>query len=321
MKTVFLFAGQGSQFYGMARPLFAENAVFREALRDLDDIARGLVGQSIVDAIYDPRRSGTEPFDRTLLTHPAVFMIEVALARALEREGVVPDLIVGSSLGELAALVVARAISAEDALEACLAQAELLESRCAAGGMIAVLDDPRIFDELAWLREGSTLAGINLARHFVIAAPAARCDAILARCAEEQVICQRIPVRVAFHSSAMDPARDEFLARVAKTPFAPPAIPILSSARARQVDRATPELLWEVARAPIRFRDVLALIAEELPCRFVDLSPGATLSTFVKHRFPAGTRLVNLPIVTPFRSDLENFARVVAEHRGSRPTP
>jgi len=314
MKTLFLFAGQGSQFFGMAQQLFATNAVFREELRNLDDIATGLLGHSIIEMIYRTVHAVGAPFERTLFTHPAVFMIEVALARALGREGVVPDIVLGSSLGELAALVVAGVLAAEDGLEACVAQAEVLEARCAPGGMVAILDDVRIFEGHAWLRLESTLAGVNLARHFVVAAPAARCDAIVKRCHAEGVVCQRLPVRVAFHSEAMDVARDEFLARISKISFSSAKIAMLSSARAGWLTDVSGEFLWELARSPMRFREAIAQLTPVLPCLFVDLSPGGTLSTFVKHSLPPEHRPHNLAVVTAFRNDTERFARVLAEH-------
>jgi acyl transferase domain-containing protein len=302
----------------MGQPLLAENRVFREVLRDLDDVARGLTGRSILDVLHEPDRSRHDVFDRTLFTHPAIFMTEVALARALEDEGVVPDIVLGSSLGELAALVVAGALSAEDGLEACIAQAEALEAHCAPGGMVAILEDPRLYEEHEWLHGTSTVAGINLARHFVVSAPAAACEAIVRHCQALEIACQRLPVRVAFHSDAMRAAEAPFLERVAHLPFATPKIPILSAARSGWLDEASPAFLWELARAPIGLRDVLDAAARELPATFVDVSPSATLSTFVKHHMVPGSDLVTFPILTPFRTDVSSFARVVAAHRAQR---
>lgn len=319
MKTVFLFAGQGSQYFGMARHLFTANAVFRDALRDLDDVASGLIGHSIVEVLYGAAAHPFgEAFDRTLFSHPAVFMIEVALARAFASQGVEPDVVVGSSLGELAALVVSGVLTAEDALEACIAQAETLEARCAPGGMLAVLANPEIFDKREAVWRDTTLAGVNLSRHFVVSASMARCDELVEQLKAQNVSCQRLPVRIAFHSSAMDCARDAFLARVMQTPFATAKIPMLSAARAGWLSEPSYSFLWEVARAPIRFRDVLDIVSGMLPCCFVDLSPGATLATFVKHHFSSEVGLANLVVLTRFQTDVESFARVVAEHRRAR---
>jgi len=178
--------------------------------------------------------------------------------------------------------VVAGALSAEDGLEACIAQAEALEAHCAPGGMVAILEDPRLYEEHEWLHGTSTVAGINLARHFVVSAPAAACEAIVRHCQALEIACQRLPVRVAFHSDAMRAAEAPFLERVA------------------------------------HLRDVLDAAARELPATFVDVSPSATLSTFVKHHMVPGSDLATFPILTPFRTDVSSFARVVAAHRAQR---
>ena len=89
-RTVFMFSGQGSQYFQMGKPLFEGNAVFRHWMIRLDGLAREISGKSVIDAIYSSGKA--EVFDRTLLTHPAIFMIEYSLARCLMHEGVKPDL-------------------------------------------------------------------------------------------------------------------------------------------------------------------------------------------------------------------------------------
>jgi trans-AT polyketide synthase/acyltransferase/oxidoreductase domain-containing protein len=103
--TIFLCGGQGSQYFGMGQPLYAEQPVFREELRALDDIARPLLGRSVVEVVFHPQRRRMEPLDDLLISHPAILMVEVALARTLASQGILPDLVVGASLGELTAVL------------------------------------------------------------------------------------------------------------------------------------------------------------------------------------------------------------------------
>jgi acyl transferase domain-containing protein len=116
----------------------------------------------------------------------------------------------------------------------------------------------------------------------------------------------------------MGAAEAPFLERVSHLPFATPKIPILSAARSGWLKEGSPAFLWELARAPIGLRDVLDAAARELPATFVDLSPSATLCTFVKHHMAPGSDLVTFPILTPFRTDVSSFARVVAAHGARR---
>lgn len=91
-KTIFLCGGQGSQPFGMRQSLFVAHPVFRDELCTMDQIAQQLLGRSVVEEIFSAKRRVTEPFDDLLFSHPAILMIEIALARALKAEGITPDL-------------------------------------------------------------------------------------------------------------------------------------------------------------------------------------------------------------------------------------
>ena len=126
-ETVFMFSGQGSQYFHMGRALYDDNDTFRGWMVRLDEVARQASGSSVIEALYSDARAKGEPFDRTLLTHPAIFMVEYALAQALIHAGVVPDLVLGVSMGSFAAAAVAGFIDVEDALTAVIRQAMSLE--------------------------------------------------------------------------------------------------------------------------------------------------------------------------------------------------
>src|SRR5687767_11016929 len=127
---VFMFSGQGSQYFQMGRPLFDGNACFRHWMQKMDRIALAHASRSVVEALYDPRNGKSRPFDSLVLSHPAIFMVEYALARTLIESSIQPDLVLGASLGTFAAAAVAGAMSMEDALRAVLDQSAIIESCC-----------------------------------------------------------------------------------------------------------------------------------------------------------------------------------------------
>ncbi|HET9483946.1 MAG TPA: acyltransferase domain-containing protein, partial [Xanthomonadales bacterium] len=129
-KTVFLFSGQGSQHFQMARALFEHEPVFRRWMLRLDGVVRDLADESVVEALYDDANDRSAAFDRLALTHPAIFMVEYALARALIDAGVEPDMTLGTSLGSFAAAAVAGFVDPEHALAAVVQQAAALETCC-----------------------------------------------------------------------------------------------------------------------------------------------------------------------------------------------
>ncbi|MFY2558582.1 acyltransferase domain-containing protein [Corallococcus terminator] len=316
-ETVFLCGGQGSQFFGMGQPLHADHPVFRAELRALDEVARELLGRSVVDAVYSAQRRVTEPLDDLLLSHPAILMVEVALARTLAAQGIRPSFVVGASLGELAALVIAGAVSAEDALRACITQARSLLARCAEGGMVAILDDVAAFHREAWLHEGTWLAAVNFARHFVVSGPSWRCEEIDRRCKEKGVLCQRLPVRRAFHSPMIDASEGDVLRAMGAVPLGRLQVPVYSATQAGWMSEVSPRYFWQVLREPIRFVEALGAVEQLRPGTVVDLSPGGTLGTFLNHHGAGreGKRLACFPIMTPFRADLATLAKLSEHHR------
>lgn len=97
-KTAFLFSGQGSQYYQMGRGLYEQNLVFRSSMDQMDRLALDMLGTSVVQALYGPH-SKNEPFNELRITHPAIFMVEFALAQSVMELGITPDCTVGASPG------------------------------------------------------------------------------------------------------------------------------------------------------------------------------------------------------------------------------
>jgi len=109
-STVFMFSGQGSQYYQMGRSFFDGNAAFRNTVLQLSDVARPLLGRSIIDVLYNDGRRKDELFDEIKLTSAAIFIVEYALAKVLIDDGVKPDYLLASSMGIYAAAAIAAAV-------------------------------------------------------------------------------------------------------------------------------------------------------------------------------------------------------------------
>src|SRR5688572_9620134 len=110
---VFMFSGQGSHYYQMGRELFEQQPIFRHWMQLADSIYQELTGLSIIHELYENGHKKSEPFVRTLLTHPAIFSIEYALGQIILEQGIIPDYVLGTSLGEFAAAVFAGVMTFE----------------------------------------------------------------------------------------------------------------------------------------------------------------------------------------------------------------
>lgn len=310
-----MFSGQGSQYFQMGRELFAQNEVFRHWMLRLDRHAQDLTGQSVVEAIYCDR-SKADAFDRTRLTHPAILMLEYSLAQCLMQAGVVPAAVLGASLGSFAAAAVAGCMGIEDALAAVVQQAAACESRCEAGGMLAVLADPRLFTE-RFLCEHSELAGVNFSTHFVISAPQGNLAGIEAELRSRNLTCQRLPVSFAFHSRWIEAAQapfESFMRSIRSS--APLHIPLVCSEQAGAL-LGPPDGTYfcRVMRRPIRFRETIAHLESAGPHRYIDVGPAGTLATFLKYGLPATSTSTAHPVLTPFGQDVKNLTALLAAVR------
>lgn len=315
-RTVFMFSGQGSQYFHMGRWLHDNHAPFRACLRELDAFYAASFGTRVLEALFDPQRKASEAFDRTALSHPAIVMIEYALARSLIDEGIEPDLVLGASLGTFTAAAVVGAMSIHDALRATHAHAQAIERDCEPGGMVAVLAPPALFDE-AFLRGASELAAVNFDGHFVVSAPAAACAAIERELVRREIACQRVAVSFAFHSRWIDAGRGGFEQAVRGLALAPCSRPLVCCDLAVPLARLHPGQFWDVTRHPIRFPAAVARLEKDGPCRYLDLGPSGTLATFLRYLLPAGSASTALPVLTPYGQEARNWAQALALRDGA----
>jgi bacillaene synthase trans-acting acyltransferase len=310
-QTVFMFSGQGSQYFHMGRALYDGNDTFRVWMDRLDGAARRLSGRSVIETLYSGARGKGEPFDQTVLTHPAIFMVEYSLAQALMQVRVMPDLVLGVSMGSFAAAAVAGLIDVEDALAAVIRQAVALEERSEPGGMIAVLADPALFAE-DFLSARGELAAVNFSSHFVVSARRTELAEIEAALKKDNVSHQRLPVAFPFHSQWIDEARPSFVSFMRSIRRGQSRLPLVCCDRTEVVSGLSDEYFWDVVRHPIRFRETIARLEKEGARRYVDVGPAGTLATFLKYGLPPTTRSTVHSILTPFGTDQKNLAAASA---------
>ncbi|WP_435853620.1 ACP S-malonyltransferase [Streptomyces sparsogenes] len=302
-----MFSGQGSQYHGMGQDLYRAEPVFRETLDRLDTVAEAELGASVLGRMYDPRRGPSEPFDDLAFTHPAIVMVQLALADTLAGYGIEPDLLLGASLGEFTACVLAGVVDRDTCLRLLIRQARAARG-APPGGMLAVLGDERLHRDIPLLRDHTEVAARNYPGHLVLSGAA---DALTA--AEEllrarDVACHRVPVPYAFHSALMDAGEPAFRAGLAETELRPPRIPIVSCAAMGAVDRVTPDHLWRATRAPIEFAATLTALERGGPYRYIDLGPSGTLHNFVRAGLPAHSRSRSHALLSPLSEDTRALA-------------
>lgn len=311
-RLVFMYSGQGSQYYGMGRELYRNNTAFAAAMDRCNAVYRDASGRDMLAELYDPANSWREMTDITL-SHPTLYSIGYSLTAALSEHGLRPDRVLGYSLGEYVAATAAGVISPERALSWVIDQAAMLKARAAGGGMLSVLAPVEHFDQRAELYRDTVVGSINFERNFVISGSNEAVDATARRLAAESIITARLPVEYPFHSPQMAVLEPAFRDLSRGLAFAAPSIGLYSAASGGRLEQADTDHYWRVVREPVDFRRAIGRLAADSDSVFVDLSPTGTLSGFIKHGF--GTRLNHISVMNQFGRNVETLADAVARLR------
>lgn len=301
-----MFSGQGSQYYRMGVDLYARDPVFRDTMNRCSEQVSPALGTSLTTLLFQPRADRFAPFERTLYTHPALFSIQFSLAQSLLARGLRPGIILGYSLGEWVAHVVANVMPAETALDLLVRQATRLEADDAPGGMLAILESADLVQRHPEWFAGTWIAARNFDRHFVISGAAAPLAATEQRLKAQHVTVQRLPVLHAFHSPLMDRFQREIDADLRGIAFQQPSTPLFSC-RGEEVTDANPvDALRRALREPVAFPDALSRLEQQGRPVYIDCGPAGTLSNFVKYGLPRDDRHRAVALMTPFDRNVEN---------------
>ncbi|WP_437338831.1 type I polyketide synthase [Sorangium sp. So ce394] len=275
-RLAFVFPGQGGQWPGMGRALLESEPAFRERFEACDRALRAAEGWSLRDALAgDPAW-----LDRVDRVQPLLFALQVSLAAQLRAFGIEPDAVIGHSMGEAAAAVVAGALDVEAGLRVVARRSRLLSRARGSGGMAAVaLSAEQAAELVAGRPEALSIAAVNGPTATVIAGDAAALDAIVAELERRGVDARRIRVDVASHSAAVEELCPTIRAELADLQPRRAAMPMISTVTGAPVEG--PELdaaYWaRNLREPVRFWPALRTLVSDTPSVFLELGPHPTL--------------------------------------------
>jgi acyl transferase domain-containing protein/acyl carrier protein len=273
-KLVFVFSGQGSQWFGMGRALLHQEPVFREAIERCELALRPHTDWSLIAelAATDAAQSRLNEVD---VLQPALFSVQVALAALWRSWGIEPDAVMGHSMGEVAAAYVAGALSLEDAALIICKRSGLVKRTIGQGAMASVelsIEDTR--RAIAGHEDRVSIAVSTSPTSTVLSGEPGAIAQILEQLRERDVFCRMVKVDFAAHSPQMDPLRAELLHALeyVRPRFA--SMPIYSTVLDNVADGTELDAIYWARnlREPVLFSNSVQRLIEDGYDSFVEIS-------------------------------------------------
>ncbi|KAF8193609.1 hypothetical protein K438DRAFT_2017705 [Mycena galopus ATCC 62051] len=303
----FVFSGQGPQHLEMGRQAVTQYPVFKNTILQLDEVYRRIKGVSLVESTglftilgFPAAQTLPDAAWPVTTTVSAIAMVQIAMFDLLKSVGIVPNMMLGHSAGETAALYASGAGPKEMAMEIAIARGDAMTCTESADVGMAILacDSSQASDFLAQVisEKGGVaeLSCFNTPDSVAISGTATLLDAAVVLCQSKGFFAQRLRTMVPGHSSFMDSIKGDYMAKMENIfsrypgPHVP-QIPVFSTCQARPVEAFTPRYFWDNCRNAVRFSDAISHCLASSTSRpiFLELSCHPVLSSYITaHEVP-----------------------------------
>ena len=273
-KLAFLFTGQGAQHVGMGKALYQKYPTFRNSMDQCARILEPYVENPLLEVMWE-----SEALHQTAYTQPALFTFEYSISKLFEEWGIVPDLLLGHSIGEYTAACIAGVFPLEDALRLVAARGRLMQSLPSGGMMVSVAADESTVLTAIANDPFVSIAAVNGPQSIVLSGHGARVGKIVRLLEDQGVKTTTLKVSHAFHSPMMDPILDQFQAIAESVCFMRPNKTLISNVTGKPWgnEQVSADYWVDHLRGAVRFSDGIAFAESKKIKTFLEIGPKPTL--------------------------------------------
>ena len=278
-RVAFLFSGQGSQHVGMGAELYRHQPIYRAVIDRCAALLRDQLELPLLDVLFGTA-GADDAIHQTAYTQPALFVVQVALIELWRSWGIVPEMVLGHSVGEFAAAHCAGVYSLETALSLITKRARLMQSLPIGGAMASIFADERTVASVIKKRKAEKLAvaAVNAPGNVVVSGEGDAVTAVVKHFETVGVRTQPLTVSHAFHSPLMQPIMQQLGSFAATTSANSTKLPWVSTLYGTVVGEMADAQYWcDHARRPVRFVEGMNTIAALGATDFIEIGPGSTL--------------------------------------------
>jgi acyl transferase domain-containing protein/NADPH:quinone reductase-like Zn-dependent oxidoreductase/acyl carrier protein len=283
-KPAFVFSGMGQQWIGMGRKLYGSEPVFREVIDACDRLFKTHTDEwSVRDELTAGEQSSR--LHETRIIQPCIFSVQAALSALWASWGVVPDAIVGHSVGEIAAMHVAGILNLEDAVRLCFHRSRLQHSLSGKGTMLAVgLTEEETQNMLGEFGDTVSIAAINSSTSLTLSGEKKSLEIIAQRLEKDSIFARFLNVDIPFHSPLMDGILDEFRDSLEDLKSQPARCTVISTVTGKPVDGNDIDVeYWlQNVRQPVRFHDAVVEMIHPDRDIVIEISAHPVLATSIR---------------------------------------
>ncbi|HET6143117.1 MAG TPA: beta-ketoacyl synthase N-terminal-like domain-containing protein [Candidatus Acidoferrales bacterium] len=277
-EVAFLFPGQGAQYAGMGKDLYAAEPIFRKTLDQCAELLKDQLEEPLLEVLWGGK---TDLLNQTAYSQPALFAVEYSIAEMWKSWGIEPSIVLGHSVGEYVAACVAGIYSLANGLKLIVGRARLMQAVSGMGAMCAAMtDENKVKVALAGLESRISIAALNAPENTVLSGYESDLQIAEDRLRQAGVRVQRLAVSHAFHSPQMEEMETAFEQLASDVQFNSPRIRLVSSVTGQLIgpkEMADAGYWRRQVRQPVLFRKAVETLGHLGAEIFLEVGAGATL--------------------------------------------